>query len=381
MNSTSDLEWALPSFNGSSLMEKAEEVLSYLLFSCSDKVSPSSASKLLHSISPWASKEVGDEMFRILFDIDRTFGNFCAMWFKMDKIYHVPVLWKLEIDPKFKEGLFEDGVLEILLALIQKISLTLIALDCVKGERTGRPIEHMLPTNMSETKRCKSLYDVILCVWTRMCHVWGNTQDHNDTFLCKELSCFSIDGQTRTNYLWIDVNPQKHKCRLKANTCNVDLVRNIRIYTWPDGNWFTFSTKTNLEVYSTEDSKNLPFLTLVFLGDGGAADASFKITPGTSNDLECFVLVTRNKGLFHGFYEMKGQNIVSYPLLFHPMLKDMFGMTPRDERATLVPLNLCVMCGYNTETYIIDSVGVVFCSETCLLESQKITTIGRSQIK
>ena len=308
-----------------------EEMMNNLIYACSDSVNPMTALRQIKGIRKWASKEMKEDAFRLLFDVDRTFGGFCSIWFKMHPIYYCPIVDKIEmLFPVPASIKYDKSMLDALLSLIQKVSLGLIALDCIKEERTQRPLKHMLPADVSEKKQCESLFDIVLCVWTRMCHVWGNIRDESDTFLCKELTCFSIDGQNKPPFLWLDVDADERRCYLRENSFNVDVIRNVRVYTWPDKNWFTFSTETNGEIISDVKHDSVQFLTLMFFRDGDESDVPFKIMPGKVKGASYFLLITTGKGAFYGFYNVQGDSILRYPILFHPMIGDILGPSPRE---------------------------------------------------
>jgi hypothetical protein len=333
-------EWTLPPLSDTHAVGSSfEEMMNILIHACSESVNPINALRQIKGIRKWASKEMKEDAFRLLFDVDRTFGGFCLMYFKNHPVYYVPMLNKIEMMfPASKSTKYDKSVLDALLSLTQKISFGLIALDCIREERTQRPLEHMLPTDVSEKKRCESLFDIVLCVWTRMCHVWGIIREESDTFLCKELSCFSIDGQCKPPFLWFDVDAGKRRCYLKGTNFNVDTMRSVRVYTWPDKNWFTFSTETNEQIVSDVKPDSVQFLTIMFLeAERNRPDIPFKIMPG--NVADYFLLITTGKGVFHSFYDVKGDSVLRYPILFHPMIGDILGPSPRTDGFVDIPLD------------------------------------------
>ncbi len=337
----------------------AEEVYNTLLDACSKNFTPAKALEMCTTIQRWAGLETNEDVFRLIFDVDRTFGGFCAIWFKMHPVYYVPIVDKMELASDAKSPHFTPSTLDALVSLVQKVSLALVALDCIKFERTGRPLEHMLPSDIGEKRRCKNLYEVVLCVWTRMCHVWGIVRYGGEEFLCKELSCFPIGrGEGKSWHLWFDVNVADRSCTLVDSRWDFDTLVQVRVM--PDERRFTFSTKTNRVASSSEGA--LKFLAILF--DDEDEEGAFKLLPGEVAGPDCFVLITTGGGAFRGFYRIfGGVAILRYPIMFHPRVSDMLEISPRTDVFVDLPLYSCLACGAHSHG--------TYCSEECAATKDK----------
>lgn len=369
----------LPKLSLSSSRGNVEGVFQALAWACFQGVDPISGLDRLTEIKSWAQKALDNTSFLLLFDsVDfnsRTFGGFGVIGFSMDERYGVPVASKAHLC-KDATKCYSGITLNAILSQMHKIQSSIMAIDAQQKGMTDRPLEHMLPTDISEQNRCKSLYDVVLCVWTRMCHVWGNKRNYGerigDLFAPEALTCFSIDGQKTVPYIWLDVDTTNHNnyvYSIKSHTFDPLLKRTFKLWIKHPhgrGEWVSFGLNIGQQLLVSENEVNTADVSiLIYSAATTAADnagETFRVLQGGKLDNNYFMLVTE-RGAYKAFYKHKDDILSYYPILFHPMIENALGLTPKIARS---PRKSCSMCSSSTKALSVYEFGS-FCSKSCLI--------------
>lgn len=365
----------LPKLSLSSSRGNIEGVFQALAWSCFQDVDPISGLERLAEIKSWAQKALDPTSFLLLFDsVDfnsRTFGGFGVIGFSMDERYGVPVANKAQLCGDATKC-YSGVTLDAILSQMHKIQSSVMAIEAQRKGMTDRPLEHMLPTDTSEQNRCKSLYDVVLCVWTRMCHVWGNKRNYGerigDLFAPEALTCFSIDGQKTIPYIWLDVDTTNHNnyvYSVKAHTFDPLIKRTFKIWVRHPhgrGEWVAFGLEIGQQLLVNENETNTADVSILIYSSADEVDDTFRVMQGRKFDNDYFMLVTE-RGAYRAFYRHKGDILSYYPILFHPMIENALGVTPR---VTHTPRKACSMCSSSTKALSVYEFGS-FCSKACLI--------------
>ena len=197
-----------------------------------------------------------------------------------------------------------------------------------------------------------------------------------------KISCFSLDGQSKPPYVWINIESTDNLTFIKHNmkgASDSNMYKVLLLSENGSKNIYCFDMKSGLRALVSPgigDSfvYDLGIVVTMNANTDRSIRSPFRIVNGNgTNDSkgEYFLLVTLRK-YYYRFFLVKNGNVARYPVLLHSSIESTFAETPRTVRGKLSQeeeekIERCSYCGICVDpNFPLRSRKIVFCSQECL---------------